>query len=331
MGAGNATKVIACIGAGRMGRGIAHCAAFGGHAVHLLDAKPRDPASFATFRADALKEIEGGLTMLAGLGAFEAKLIPAIVARVTVFPLEEAAAALASSDIIFEGVPETREAKADGFALFDAHAPQDAILASTTSTMLSTELAGLTARPAHFLNAHFLNPAFLVPLVEVSPSDQTDPEVLTKLMGFLEGLGKVPVVCKAAPGYIVPRIQMLAMNEAARIVEEGVASAEDVDKAVRYGFGLRFSVLGLLEFIDWGGGDILAYASAYMSDVTGSDRYAAPDIIKKNMAEGNLGLRTGRGFYDYGDRDVQAWQSEKLGAFVKALREADLLPPPAQQ
>ena len=168
----HATQVIACIGAGRMGMGIAHCAAFGGHAVHLLDAKPRDPASFATFRADALKEIEGRLSMLAGLGAFEAKLIPTIMARVTVFPLGEAAAALASLDIIFERVPDSREAKGDGFALFDAHAPQGAILASTTSTMLSTELAGLTARPANFLNTHFLNTAFLVPLVEVSPSDQ---------------------------------------------------------------------------------------------------------------------------------------------------------------
>jgi 3-hydroxybutyryl-CoA dehydrogenase len=324
-------EVIACIGAGRMGRGIAHCAAFGGHDVRLLDAKTRDAAEFAALKADALKEITGSLQMLAGLGAFDARIIPAIMARITLHPQQDAAIALADADIVFEGVPETRAAKASGFAIFDAHAPRDAILASTTSTMLSTELAGLTKRPAGFLNAHWLNPAFLVPLVELSPSDQTDPEVTQKLRIFLEKLGKVPVTCKASPGYIVPRIQMLAMNEAARIVEEGVATAEDVDKAVRYGFGLRFSVLGLLEFIDWGGGDILAYASAYMAEVTGSDRYAAPDIITRNMAEGKLGLRSGKGFYDYTSRDIPAWQREKMGAFVNALREADLLPPPVDK
>jgi 3-hydroxybutyryl-CoA dehydrogenase len=81
---------------------------------------------------------------------------------------------------------------------------------------------------------------------------------------LLEGIGKVPVVCAATPGFIVPRIQALAMNEAARMVEEGVASAEDIDKAIRYGFGFRYAVLGLLEFIDWGGGDILYYASRHL-------------------------------------------------------------------
>ncbi|MGJ8546596.1 MAG: 3-hydroxybutyryl-CoA dehydrogenase [Sulfitobacter sp.] len=323
-------EIIACIGAGRMGRGIAHCAAFGGHEMRLLDAKPRDAAGFEALRTSALSDIEAGLQMLAGLGAFEARIIPSVMGRIKIYPLEAAAEALAGTAIVFEGVPETRGAKAEGFALFDAHAPEGAVLASTTSTMLSTELAGLTQRPSHFLNAHWLNPAFLVPLVELSPAEQTSPVVVQYLRDFLEGLGKVPVTCKAAPGYIVPRIQTLAMNEAARIVEEGVASAEDVDKAVRYGFGLRFSVLGLLEFIDWGGGDILAYASAYMTEVTGSERYAAPDIITRNMEQGHLGLRSGKGFYDYTERDVSAWQQEKLGAFVKALREADLLPPPPQ-
>ncbi len=109
----------------------------------------------------------------------------------------------------------------------------------------------------------------------------------------------MPVVCAATPGFIVPRIQALAMNEAARMVEEGVASAEEIDKAIRYGFGFRYAVLGLLEFIDWGGGDILYYASRYLEGALGSDRYRAPDVISRNMQEGRIGLRTGSGFLDY--------------------------------
>lgn len=319
---------VACIGAGRMGRGIAHAAAYGGHPVTLLDAKSRDADGFAALKAEALAEVQGSLAMLAGLGVFDPAAIPAILARVQVRPLSEAAAALAGAAIVFEGVPETRAAKAEAFALFDDAAAPGSILASTTSTMLSDELAGLTRSPERFLNAHWLNPAFLVPLVELSPTDRTAPDTLAAVRGFLEALGKVPVVCKAAPGYIVPRIQMLAMNEAARIVEEGVASAEDVDKAVMYGFGLRFAVLGLLEFVDWGGGDILALASRYMTGATGSDRYAAPAIVEDNMAAGRIGLRTGSGFYDYGDRDLEAWKAVKMAGFVQMVRQAGCLRPP---
>jgi 3-hydroxybutyryl-CoA dehydrogenase len=170
--------------------------------------------------------------------------------------------------VIFEGVPETLEAKKAAFELISAHADKHAIVASTTSTILSNDLQGFIDPPGRFLNAHWLNPAYLVPLVEVSPGDATDPAVTARLTALLERIGKVPVVCKASPGYIVPRIQILAMNEAARMVEEGVASAEDIDKATKYGFGLRFAVLGLLEFIDWGGGDILHYASQYMERAT---------------------------------------------------------------
>lgn len=315
---------IACIGAGRMGRGIAQCVAYAGHDVRLLDAKQRDAADFKRFRGETLAEIEGGLRSLAGLGAFDASTIGQIMTRVDVFARDESARALAGAGIIFEAVPEVMDAKRDAFALFDAHADEGAILASTTSTMLSTELAGLTGRRQAFLNAHWLNPAFLMPLVELSPCDETGEEALTRLKGFLEGIGKVPIVCKASPGYIVPRIQALAMNEAARLVEEGVASPEDVDKAVTYGFGLRFGVLGLLEFIDWGGGDILYYASDYLSGAFDDDRFEAPQIIKSNMEEGRIGLKTGSGFFDYADTDVDAYRRRRMAAFLRALQNAGL-------
>ena len=116
------------------------------------------------------------------------------------------------------------------------------------------------------------------------PASTPIPAVTARVKALLESVGKVPVVCAARPGYIVPRIQALAMNEAARMVEEGVASAEDIDKAIKYGFGIRFAVLGMLEFIDWGGGDILYYASRYLTGALGNERYAAPDIVERNMA-----------------------------------------------
>ncbi len=321
----------ACLGAGRMGRGIAQSLAMGGAQVALLDAKARSAEDFARFHDEALAEVQGGLQMLAELGAFEAELVPQIAARVRVYPRAEAAAALGEARVVFEAVPEVRAAKKDAFELHDEFAPQGAILASTTSTMLSTDLQGLTARPYAFLNAHWLNPAPLVPLVELSPCETTSQEVLADMTAFLEALGKVPVTCKASPGYIVPRIQALAMNEAARLVEEGVASAEDVDRAVKYGFGLRFSVLGLLEFIDWGGGDILYHASNYMAEATGEARFAPPKIVSDNMAQGRIGLKTGAGFFDYRDSDVDAYRRDRMRAFVAAVRQAGLLTRPVAQ
>ncbi|MOA25803.1 3-hydroxyadipyl-CoA dehydrogenase [compost metagenome] len=135
-----------------------------------------------------------------------------------------------------------------------------------------------------------------MPLVEVSRSPQTRDSVVAQLLEILQAIGKVPVVCNAVPGF-VPRLQALVMNEAARMVEEGVAVAEQIDLAVRIGFGLRYSVLGLLEFIDWGGGDILHHASAYLSSRLG-DRYKAPQSVLDNMAGGRNGLCDGIGLYD---------------------------------
>jgi 3-hydroxybutyryl-CoA dehydrogenase len=132
------------------------------------------------------------------------------------------------------------------------------------------------------------------------------------------------VVCAASPGFIVPRIQALAMNEAARMVEEGVASAEDIDKAVRFGFGFRYAVLGLLEFIDWGGGDILYYASRYLEGALASERYRAPEVVSRNMQEGRIGLRSGAGFLDYSRLDIDAYREQRLGALVDMLRHFGL-------
>jgi len=243
-------------------------------------------------------------------------------------PETDAQAALSSAAVIFEGVPEVLDLKRDTLARASKLAGPKPIIASTTSTILVDDLSPSLIYPERFLNAHWLNPAFLVPLVEVSPGKHTAPDVTARLTALLESVGKVPVVCAARPGYIVPRIQALAMNEAARMVEEGVASPEDIDKATKYGFGIRFATLGMLEFIDWGGGDILYYASRYMKDALGSERYAAPEIVERNMAEGRRGLRDGAGFLNYEGLDVEAYRRERLKAFVELLGHFGLNRPP---
>jgi 3-hydroxybutyryl-CoA dehydrogenase len=319
---------IACLGAGRMGRGIAAVFAYAGNLVEIVDFKPRPVEDFARLKHEATEDISGTLRMLAQLGVFDEKAVDGIAARVSVIPEQDAARAFASAPVIFEGVPEVLDLKRDALARASQLAAPDSIIASTTSTILVDDLSGAVEKPERFLNAHWLNPAYLMPLVEVSPGKHTAPEVTKKLNALLEAVGKVPVVCAPSPGYIVPRIQTLAMNEAARMVEEGVASAEDIDKAIKYGFGFRFAVLGLLEFIDWGGGDILYYASRYLTQALGSERYTAPDIIQRNMQDGRIGLKTGQGFLNYEDLDLDAYRRERLKAFAQMLGQLGLVKPP---
>jgi 3-hydroxybutyryl-CoA dehydrogenase len=323
-----AREPVACLGAGRMGRGIAVVFAYAGHPVTIVDFKPRGAAAFAKLAAEAMDEVRATLTSLARCGLFDEGKVETLVARVTLVPEPDAGATLSSAFVIFEGVPEVLDLKREVLARAAALAGPQPIIASTTSTILVDDLSGAVDRPQRFLNAHWLNPAFLVPLVELSPGARTDVEVTARLKALLESIGKVPVVCAPRPGYIVPRIQALAMNEAARMVEEGVATPEEIDKAIKYGFGFRFAVLGMLEFIDWGGGDILYYASRYLSKALASERYAAPAIVERNMQDGHVGLRTGRGFLDYENLDIDAYRRDRLAAFVAMLTQLGISRPP---
>jgi 3-hydroxybutyryl-CoA dehydrogenase len=320
---------IACLGAGRMGRGIAVAFAYAGHAVTMIDVKAgRSAEEFARLEAEALDEVRKTLASLARFGLLKEADADVIIARVRVVAASAGAAALGDAGIVFEGVPEVVELKREVLDTASKSVGADVIIASTTSTILVDDLSGAIEHPERFLNVHWLNPAYLIPLVEISPGKATDPAIILRVKALLEGIGKVPVVCAATPGFIVPRIQALAMNEAARMVEEGVASAEDIDKAIRYGFGFRYAVLGLLEFIDWGGGDILYYASRYLENALGSGRYRAPDVIETNMRNGRIGLRTGAGFLDYSGMDVDAYREKRLADLVNMLRHFGLARPP---
>jgi 3-hydroxybutyryl-CoA dehydrogenase len=320
---------IACLGAGRMGRGIAVAFAYAGHHVTMIDVKAdRSAEQFGKLEAEALGEIRKTLETLARIGTLKADEASVVMRRVSVISANADADALASAGIVFEGVPEIVELKREVLGNASKVIGPDTIVASTTSTILVDDLSGSVERPERFLNVHWLNPAYLIPLVEISPGRATDPDIVASVKALLEGIGKVPVVCAATPGFIVPRIQALAMNEAARMVEEGVASAEEIDKAIRYGFGFRYAVLGLLEFIDWGGGDILYYASRYLEGALGSERYRAPDVISNNMRDGRIGLRTGAGFMDYSGLDVDAYREKRLADMVDMLRHFGLARPP---
>lgn len=318
---------IAALGAGRMGRGIGHVFAYAGYTVDVIDFKPRAAAEAARIAAEAKAEIASNLALLAGFGISLDQ--EKISGRIRIVANDEAPAALASADVVFEGVTETVEAKRDAFARACEHLRPDAIIASTTSSMLADTLAALVTHPGRFINAHFLNPAYLIPLVEVSPARATDEKTFDKTKSLLEAAGKVVVRCAPSPGFIVPRLQAAAMNEAARLVEEGVATPEDIDRAVRAGFGPRYTAMGLCEFIDYGGLDILFYASSSMQRALNAPRYEPPRLIKALMEQGKRGAREGQGLYDWRGRDLPAYQRELVGRYVELFRHLGLLKPPA--
>ncbi|MGQ0510712.1 MAG: 3-hydroxybutyryl-CoA dehydrogenase [Betaproteobacteria bacterium] len=321
------TRVVA-LGAGRMGRGIAHVFAYAGYPVDIIDYKPREAVPGERMRVAAHAEIAANLALLRDLGVLHEAQRQEILARIRVLPLEDAPAALAQADFVFEGVTETLEAKRDAFGRACAHLRPGAIVASTTSSLDADALAAMVERPAQFVNAHFLNPAYLIPLVEVSPAQATTAATYDALKRLLESAGKVVVRCAPSPGFIVPRLQAAAMNEAARLVEEGVATPEDIDRAVRAGFGPRYTAMGMCEFIDYGGLDILYYASRAMARALDAPRYAPPAIVERLMREGKRGAREGEGLADWRGRDLAAYQRDLVARFVDLYAHLKLLPPP---
>jgi 3-hydroxybutyryl-CoA dehydrogenase len=284
-----------------MGVGIAQAVAVAGGEVELLDVKERSAGERDSALATATGEVERGLELLASVGL---RGDPTLVSYGGSDRLSEA-------QVVFEAVPETRDAKDAVYRLLvDALSP-GALVGSTTSTFGVDDLAGRLDDPERFMNTHWLNPAPVMPIVEVMPGAATSEVAVEAMTAHLCSLGKVPVRCSASAGYIVPRIQALAMNEAARLVEEGVADAETVDLACRLGFGVRFATMGLLEFTDWGGADILLYASEYLTGALGSDRYEAPAIVAEKV-------RDGTAFRDR-DENPEAYRQATLARLVALL------------
>jgi 3-hydroxybutyryl-CoA dehydrogenase len=315
------SETVAVLGPGRIGRQIALAFAVGGARVVLVDLKTRSVADAERVLADARAEMARDLRLMVEEGvvaeADEAPALARVEDRVGVGELHDCA-------FVQEALPESVDLKRQTFKQLAGRIAPDAIIASTSSTISPSHLADAVDRPERFLVAHWLNPAHIIPLVEVVPGRHTAPATVDATLARLERLGKVPVRCNDSPGFIGPRMQVLLMNEAVRLVEEGVATPEDVDKAFRAGMGFRYASVGIFEFIDWGGVDILYRASRYMRDALGDDRFRPARLVEQKMAYNELGPKTGRGFFDYAGDKRHTFETQKIRALLRQLkRERD--------
>ena len=312
---------VAVLGPGRIGRQIALAFALGGARVVLVDLKTRSVADAERVLTDARTEIARDARLMVEEGVItvsdEAAALARIEDRVGLGDLGDCA-------FVQEALPEAVELKRETFKRLAGRIGPDAVVASTSSTISPSHLADAVDRPERFLVAHWLNPAHIIPLVEVVPGPRTAPETVQTTLDRLERLGKVPVRCNDSPGFIGPRMQVLLMNEAVRLVEEGVATPEDVDKAFRAGMGFRYASVGIFEFIDWGGVDILYRASRYMTEAVGDERFKPARLVEQKMAYNELGPKTGRGFFDYGGDRRATFETQKIRALLRQLkRERD--------
>ena len=312
-----AVRAVAVLGAGRIGRQIALAFALGGHPTLLVDVKERAGAERAALFADARREIARDLALMAEEGVLGdgagAAALRSIEDRTGLD-------GLAPCDFVQEALPELLDLKRDVFRRLAGRLAPDAILASTSSTISPAHLVDAVERPERFLVAHWLNPAHIIPLVEVVPSARTSEDVVTRTLTLLERLGKVPVRCGDSPGFIGPRLQALLMNEAVRLVEEGVASPEDVDRAFKAGMGFRYAQVGIFEFIDWGGVDILHRASRFLAEALGDARFKPARLVEEKIARNELGPKTGRGFFDYSGDARDRFETAKVRALLRQLK-----------
>jgi 3-hydroxybutyryl-CoA dehydrogenase len=152
------------------------------------------------------------------------------------------------------------------------------------------------------------------------PGPGTAETTVARTLALLERLGKTPVRCADSPGFIGPRLQVLLMNEAVRLVEDGVATPEDVDRAFKAGMGFRYGAIGIFEFIDWGGVDILHRASSFLTQALGDDRFRAARLVEEKIERNELGPKTGRGFFDYSGEKRDAFETEKIRALLRRLK-----------
>ena len=311
------SETVAVLGPGRIGRQIALTFALAGHHVVLVDLKDRSVADSELALADARREIARDVALMV-----EEQVVPEDEAARGLERIEERIGLgdLGACAFVQEALPESVELKRATFTRLSEVISADAIVASASSTISPSHLADAVARPERFLVAHWLNPAHIIPLVEVVPGPRTTTATVERTLRWLERLGKTPVRCADSPGFIGPRIQVLLMNEAVRLVEEGVATPEDVDRAFRAGMGFRYASIGIFEFIDWGGVDILHRASGFMAKALGDDRFKPAKLVDEKIAKNELGPKTGRGFFDYAGDKRQAFETAKVRALLRQLR-----------
>jgi 3-hydroxybutyryl-CoA dehydrogenase len=197
---------------------------------------------------------------------------------------------------VVEAAPEEPGLKRQVFASLDEVVRSDAVLATNTSALSVTELAAASSRPARVVGLHFFNPAPVLPLVEVVRTELTSPEAFETAYAFVERVGKQPIACGDTPGFVVNRLLIPALNDAVRMLDEGSASAEDIDRGMRLGTGWPIGPLALIDLI---GVDVHVHAAEALWEAYREPRFAPPARLVRMAQAGNLGRKTGRGFYDY--------------------------------
>ena len=280
-------NTVTVLGAGNMGHGIAEVAALAGYDVVMRDIKEE-------FVQDGYEGIEWSLGKLAERDRISEEEAEAALSRVT--PVVEVEEAVSDTDFLIEAVPEKMEIKKEVYREVERHAPEHAIFTTNTSSLSITELSEVTERPERFCGMHFFNPPVRMDLVEVISGAHTAEETLELTEQLAEAFGKTPVrVHKDSPGFIVNRVLVPLMNEAAWIVHSGEATVAEVDSTVKYGMG---QPMGSFELADQVGIDVGYHVLEYMHETLGDAYEPCPLLVEKVEAE-EFGKKSGRGFYDY--------------------------------
>ncbi|MGH2617103.1 MAG: 3-hydroxyacyl-CoA dehydrogenase family protein [Thermomicrobiales bacterium] len=300
---------IAVIGSGLMGHGIALELAAHGYDIRLHD---RDQAQLARAR-DSIAEGLARLVAIERLSAEDAAAAPAHITMGT--DLRETVAAV---DLVIEAVTEDLELKRATFRDLDSWAPPHAILASNSSSFMPSLLAAVTNRPDKVLVAHYFNPPHLLPLVELVRGEQTSDATIETMRALYAGIGKSPaVVQREAPGFVGNRLQMALLREALAIVDAGIATPADVDTIIKTSFGRRLAVAGVFEVFEAAGWDLtLAVAEQLFPAI---DRSTAPPAsLREKVACGELGLKAGKGFYEWTPEEAAALRG-RIGNGLAAI------------
>ena len=279
-------KTVAVIGAGIMGRGIAHAAAIGGYRTILEDLLPA-----ALRRAES--EIRTNLDQAVALGKVAAPDAEAALHRLEYAGSVEEAAR--EADLVIEAVPEEMESKIEIFTLLDKVCRPATILASNTSSLSITEIASVTYRAKKCVGMHFFNPVHKMKLLEIVRALETDDDTLATVVDVGRRMGKEVVVIKEAPGFITSRINAMIGNEAFYMLQEGIASASDIDKALKLGLN---HPMGPFELVDLVGLDTRLNILEYLHKSLG-DKYRPAPLLVQYVKAGRLGRKSGRGVYEY--------------------------------
>jgi 3-hydroxybutyryl-CoA dehydrogenase len=282
-------STIAVLGAGTMGRGIAHVAAFAGYRTHLFDT-----ASGALQKAEAT--IHRNLAKGVELGKVDAA--DAERARGNLILEDDLGSAVDSADLVIEAAPEDIALKIDLFRQVARLAPAAALFASNTSALSITEMAAASGRPGRFAGMHFFNPVHLMRLIELVRGLETSQETLDALRQVGERMGKEIVLVNEAPGFVTSRINALIGNEAFRMLQEGVASAEDIDKALKLGLN---HPMGPFEMVDLVGLDVRLSILEFLHRTLG-EAYRPSQLLVQHVRAGRLGRKVGRGVYTYDEQ-----------------------------